>query len=102
MLGAQQGPYYADLALPRDPLIVTSRTYTGLEAGGTDGGGDLLGIGGNGNPAEPAFARPARHMHDHRLARDLCHRLAGQAGRGHAGGDDDDWVHRTPFLRATR
>ena len=41
----------------------------------------------------PAASACAQHAHDHRHAADVGQRLAGQAGRGHARGDEDDRVH---------
>ena len=57
--------------------------------------GDRLGIGRHHRFADVGRLRAAQHMHDHRQPRDIGQRLAGQAGRGHAGRDEDDGVgHR--------
>ena len=41
----------------------------------------------------PLSAARSRHMHDHRAAGDVGQRLARQAGRGHAGRDQDERGH---------
>ena len=41
-------------------------------------------------------------MHDHRLAVDVGQRLAGQAGRGHARGDEDDRIGQGNSTRQMR
>jgi len=49
--------------------------------------GDLGRIGCDRDPANASGLRPAQYMDDHRQAGNLQQRLAGQAGRGHAGGN---------------
>ena len=52
-------------------------------------GGDLRRIGRHHHRADAGRLGPPQHMHDHRHAGDVGQRLAGQAGRGHAGRDQD-------------
>lgn len=59
-----------------------------FEAGGLRYGGDVGGIGGDGDPADAGKRRAPRHMHDHRLAADVGKRFSGQACRGHPGRND--------------
>ena len=61
-----------------------------LAAGELDGAGDGEIVGGDDHPAEAGLHRPAPDMDDHRVAVDVGERLARQAGRGHAGGNEDD------------
>ena len=58
-----------------------------LAAGGLHGGGDLGRVGGDRHPADLGRLGPPQHVDDHRQAADIEQRLAGQAGRGHAGGN---------------
>ena len=51
-------------------------------------------IGRHDDAAEPAFAGAGGDMDDHRPAGDIGQRLARQARRGHAGGDEDQGGHR--------
>ena len=58
-----------------------------------NGLGDLgIGTGDRDRP-DVGLARTVEHVQDHGPAMDDGQRLAGQAGGGHAGGDDDDRVH---------
>ena len=58
--------------------------------------GDGFRIGRHHDRADAGRLRAPQHMHDHRQAGDIGQRLAGQAGGGHAGRDEDDGVgHRT-------
>ncbi len=50
-------------------------------------GGDIGRVGRDRDPADLSGFRPAQHMDDHRQAADIQQRLAGQAGRRHAGGN---------------
>ena len=59
-----------------------------LAAGATDRGGDLGRVGRHHDAADIRLDRPAPDMNDHRLAGDVGKRLAGEARRGHAGGDE--------------
>ena len=58
-----------------------------LAAMGFDGRGDLRRVGGDRDAADFGGLGPAQHMDDHRQAGDIQQRLAGQAGGGHAGGN---------------
>ncbi len=57
-----------------------------------DGGDDFRRVGGDQHRADVGFRCATPDMDDHRLAVDVGERLAGQAGRAEAGGDDDDRV----------
>src|SRR6185312_3953150 len=60
-------------------------------------GGNRLRIGGHEGFADVGRFRPLQHAHDHRLAADIGQRLAGQAGRGHAGRNQNEGIgHRSP------
>lgn len=61
-------------------------------AGGVDRGSDILGIGRHHHRAERGGLRPREHVSDHGAASDVGERLAGQAARRKAGGDEDDDV----------
>ncbi len=57
--------------------------------------GDRFGIGRHHRLADLGGERAAQHVHDHRQPGDIRQWLAGQAGGGHAGRDEDDGVgHR--------
>ena len=58
-----------------------------LAAMGGHDRGDLRRIGCHRDPADAGGLGAPHHMHDHRQARDIGERLAGQAGGGHAGRD---------------
>ena len=58
-----------------------------LAAMGFHRGRDLRRVGGDRHAADSGRLRPAQHMDDHRQAGDIQQRLAGQAGGGHAGGN---------------
>ena len=69
-----------------------------LAAGGLHGGRDLGRVGGDRHPADSGLLGPPQHVDDHRQAGDVDQRLAGQAGRGHAGGNQHQsagFGHRT-------
>ena len=51
---------------------------------------DFARVGRHQHRADIGLHRPAPDLDDHRLAVDIGERLAGQAGRGHAGGNDDE------------
>ncbi len=53
-------------------------------------GGDRLRIGCDHHRADPGSLRPAHDMDDHRLARDVHKRLAGEPRGGHAGRNEDE------------
>ncbi len=55
--------------------------------------GDLRIAAGHGDRADIRLPPAVQHMHDHRPAMDVGQRLARQPRGGHAGGNDDDWVH---------
>ena len=59
-------------------------------AGDVDGVRDLPLGAGDDHRADVGLDGAPPDMHDHRLAVDVGQRLAGQAGRRHAGGHDDD------------
>ena len=62
--------------------------------------GDVGRIGGNYDRAEFGFLRTPHDVNDHRFAGDVGERLAGQSGRGHAGGDqNEDVSHRSTSTR---
>ena len=46
------------------------------------------------DPPEPGLGAAAGDLHDHRRAGNVGQRLARQAGRGHAGRDEDKRGHR--------
>ena len=54
---------------------------------GCHDGRDLRRVGGDRDAADSGGLGPAQHMDDHRQAGDIQQRLAGQAGGGHAGGN---------------
>ena len=57
---------------------------------------DLRRIGRHHHRADGGGFGAPQHMHDHRLAGDVGERFARQAGRGHAGGNDNKNVsHRS-------
>ncbi len=63
-------------------------------AGGLDGRGDL-GFGtGDDDRADIGLDAAAPYVNDHRLAVNVGEGLARQAGRLHAGGNDDDGIGR--------
>jgi hypothetical protein len=67
----------------------------GAAAGLLDHVDDARLVGRDGDRADAGFHGAAPDMHDHRLAMDIGQRLAGQARRGHAGGNQDQRVgHR--------
>jgi hypothetical protein len=68
--------------------MIGSRHYR-LSAGLLHAGGDRFGVGRNYDGADFGRLRPPHHMHDHRLARDVGQRLAGQARGTHAGRNDN-------------
>ncbi len=55
--------------------------------------GHALRIGGDHHPAEPGLGGAAGDVNDHRNAGNVGQRLARQAGRGHAGRDEDQGGH---------
>ena len=61
--------------------------HDGFAAMGGDHGGDLGGVGGDRDAADPRRLGPAQHMDDHRQAGDIQQRFAGQPRGGHAGGN---------------
>ena len=66
---------------------VVGARHDRFAAMGCHGGCDLRRVGGDGDAADFGGLGPAQHMDDHRQAGDVQQRLAGQAGRGHAGGN---------------
>ena len=66
----------------------------GLAAGRPDGIDDRQLAAGHEHRADGGLDRPPPDMHDHGLAVDIGQRLVGQAGRGQAGGNDDDRLAR--------
>ena len=69
--------------------MLPARQYS-VPANRLDGLDDFRFVGRDENGADFRFGRTAPDMDDHRLAADVCERLAGQAGRGHARGNEDD------------
>ena len=51
--------------------------------------GDLRGIGGDSDGADPGLDGPTPHMDDHGLAPDIGQGLVRQTGGAQAGGDED-------------
>ena len=73
-----------------DPVGAGGMIGTGhhhLAAGGFHGGRDLGRVGGDRHPADFGLLGPPQHVDDHRQPADVEQRLAGQAGRRHAGGN---------------
>ena len=68
-------------------------------AGSLDRRDDLRIARGNHDRTGPRRLRLTQNTHDHWQTPDICQRLAGQAGRGHSRGDDDDRVHRLGMRR---
>ena len=65
----------------RPPAASIAATISGSAAATTTG-------------PSPAAIGPRPDPHDHRHAGDIGQRLAGQPGRGHAGRDEQDRIHR--------
>ena len=73
---------------------VVAAGHHGLAAGGRHGGGDLGRIRCHHHRADLGLRGAAHDAHDHRLAADFRQRLVRQAGRGHAGRNEDQDVGR--------
>ena len=70
----------------RSGRVIGARHHR-FKAMGGHRGHNLGRVGGDRHAADLRGLRPAQHMDDHRQAGNIQQRLAGQAGRCHAGGD---------------
>jgi hypothetical protein len=82
----------------RGAVQVIGTGHRRLAAGQLDGGGDGDVVGRHNDAADIGLDRAAPDVDDHRGAVDIRHRLARQAGGGHAGRDDDDGPVRGHLL----
>ena len=81
-----------------EPDGVVGARHDGLAAGGPNRSQDLLRVGRDDHAAGLGRHGAAPHVHDHRLAIDIGQRLAGQPGRLHARGNDDQGLrHGRPL-----
>ena len=72
---------------------VVGAGHDGLAAGAADRLGDPARRSATTTAADFRLHGAAPHVHDHRLAGDIGERLVRQAGRGHAGGNENDRGH---------
>ena len=68
-------------------------------ARGLDRRGDARVVGRHHDRADVGFDRPAPDVDDHRLAADVGERLARQAGRSHACGNENDRIDHADLGR---